>query len=170
MVTSQNFVSVAIADSCLFTGFHILVYYNTDWGVGISGAGSIGNSLITLNNITTGFEGIFVGGSPVIYKNNFSNLKAGVELFSSKAIVRKNFISTANIPEARGIYIHATSNNYNPVIDSNYIEISSPLSWGIEQSFGANPTIKNNTIKLKHVGAMGIQGGASIPDSVNNFQ
>ncbi len=165
LVTSQNFVSVAIADSCLLTGFHILVYSNTNWGIGISSVGSWENCLITKNSISTGNEGIYLGGSPIIYKNSCYSVKRGIEVFNSNAIVRKNFISTANIPEAQGIHIEAFDNNYYPVIDSNYIEVTSPLSWGIEQSFGANPTISNNTIILKHVGAMGIQGGG-YPDSL----
>src|SRR5690606_34437268 len=168
LVNSQNFISVAIADSCLFTGFHILIYYDTDKGVGISREGNAGSSLITLNSITTGYEGIFLGDSPVIYKNNFYNLSVGIELFNSNGTARKNIIYTApssQLALTAGIYIQAFDNSYTPVIDSNYIET---YGEGIRQSFGSNPTISNNTIILKLVGARGIRGGG-VPDSLKIF-
>src|SRR5690606_10399974 len=78
--------------------------------------------------------------------------------FNSNAIIRENIVIID--PNAQDVLaaidIEAFNNNYTPIIDSNYIEISSALSEAIRKSFGTNPTIKNNTIKLKHNGASGI--------------
>ena len=146
LVTSQNFTSVAVADSCLLTGFHILVYYNAEEGVGISGAGSVGSSLITLNSISTGYEGIYLGDNPIVYKNFFFNVSVGIELFNANGIARKNIIYVAPISQLAiraGIYIQAFDFSYAPLIDSNYIVT---VGDGIRKSFGSSPKIKNNTI------------------------
>ena len=66
----------------------------------------------------------------------------GIDIFNSNAVIRKNIINV-NFIEGRGINIGAFNNNYNPKIDSNYIET---IGTGIDQSFGSRPTITNNTI------------------------
>ncbi len=152
LVTTIDFTSVTVADSCLFTGFNIWVYYNSSTGYGIKNSGN-GDCLITMNKITQGALGTFIGEGPTVYKNIYDNLTIGIWLFSSSSVVRKNIISTPNISGAEGIDIEATSNNYNPVIDSNYIET---FRDGIRKSFGSRPIIANNKIVLKLVGARGI--------------
>ena len=160
LVTSQNFTSVIIADSCLFAGFHILIYHNPDQGVGIFCAG---NSKITQNQITTGYEGIYLGGKPLIYKNILNNVSVGIELFNSNGIARENLIYTAansQLAFTAGIYIQAFDNSYRPLIELNYIET---YGYGVRKIVGSIPTITNNTISLKSVGARGIYvGGDSI--------
>ena len=166
LVTSQNFHSVEVTDSCLFTGFHILVYYNSTWGHGIA---TSGKCLVTLNKIFYGRYGISDNdSSPIIYKNTIINISQGVRLFNSNALVRKNIIYIDPNSQAAvitGIHIEAFNNNYFPIIDSNYFET---YGEGIRQSFGSNPTISNNTIILKLVGARGIRGGG-VPDSLKIF-
>jgi hypothetical protein len=40
LVTNSQFRAVEVADSCLFKGFHIIAYYNSDMGYGIYGLGN----------------------------------------------------------------------------------------------------------------------------------
>jgi hypothetical protein len=157
LVTSQNFTSVTIADSCLFTEFHILVFYNSDMGRGINAAVGNGNNFILNNKITTARRGIITGLFTNVYKNIFENVSVGAELFNSNSIIRKNIIYTDPNSQAviiSGIYVQAFDNSYTPIIDSNYIET---YREGIRKSFGSNPTIRNNTIILKGVGATGMR-------------
>ncbi len=67
---------------------------------------------------------------------------------NSNSIVRKNVIIMNDQAGVRDIRIEAFSNNYTPVIDSNYIEMY--MIQGIYKSIGARPIIKNNIIKLKY--------------------
>ncbi|HEY6906263.1 MAG TPA: hypothetical protein VI230_02295, partial [Ignavibacteriaceae bacterium] len=152
LVTSQNFASVRIADSCLLKGFHIIIYNNYDKGVGIAMNISAFNSLITLNNISNGFEGIYVGNKPYIYNNIISKVTTGIGLFNSNSVVRKNTIYTdpnSDFPIVDGIEIQAFDYTYKPLIDSNIIY---PLyAYGIHKSFGSTPTISNNIIILDSI-------------------
>jgi hypothetical protein len=165
LVTSQNFHSVEVTDSCLFTGFQVMVYNNSTWGHGIAASGKC---LVTLNKISYGRYGISNDDSgPIIYKNSLVNVSQGVRLFNSNALVRKNMIYIDPNSQAvvvSGIYMEAFDNNYYPIIDSNYIETSSE---GIRKSFGTRSTIRNNTIILNRVGARGIRIGSS--DSVKVY-
>ena len=155
LVSSQNFTSVSIAGNCLIKGFLIIVNNNTEEGIGIGGVGSVINSVITENRITTAYEGIYLGGNPTIYKNNFDNISIGIELFNSNASVQNNVIYTdpnSQLTIIAGIYMQAFDNNYTPTIDSNYIEANT-RGEGIRKSFGARPTIRNNIIILKNAPA-----------------
>jgi hypothetical protein len=64
-----------------------------------------------------------------------------------------------------GIDVQAFDNSYTPIIDSNYIET---YREGIRKSFGSNPTIRNNTIILKGVGATGMRLSTSDSAKVYN--
>jgi parallel beta-helix repeat protein len=167
LVTSQDFRSVQVADSCLLTGFHIIVYNNSSWGRGIAALQGNSISWIFNNKVSSGFNGFFESNvSPDIhseiniYKNIFNDVTRGVYIFNSNSIVRNNFIYNVS---GAGIFIGAFDNNYYPVIDSNYIETSSE---GIRKSFGTRPTITNNTIVLKN-GRSGIY--LSISDSTKIY-
>jgi hypothetical protein len=171
LVTSQNFTSVTITENCLFKGFHIFISYNAEEGVGISGTGNLENSIITHNSFSTGYEGIFLGSRPIIYKNNFYNISIGIEIFNSNAIVRKNNIYTSSNSQlafTAGVYIQAFDNNYAPIVDSNYITLT---KWyGIRKAFGTYSTIKNNIIILMGVGTQGMFLGTSDSGKIyNNF-
>ena len=160
LATTQNFKALVITNNCLINGFKFLISHTPDKGIGIAGTGNVGNSLITLNSFITGYEGIYLGGSPMIYKNNFSDVSIGVEFFNSNGIVRSNIISTSSnsqIAVVAGIYLQAFDNSYSPLIDSNYIEVNK--YYGIYKSFGTRPIIINNIMKLKGVGATGILMG-----------
>jgi hypothetical protein len=153
LVTTANYTSVYVAEYGLFTGFNILVYYNSSMGYGIRNTGS-GSCLITLNKITRGGIGTYVGSVPVIYKNIYDNVSQGVRLFNSNAIVRNNIINTDPNSQAivrTGVYIEAFNSNYTPTIDSNYIIAGS--GNGILKYVGARPTITNNIIRFIQYGA-----------------
>jgi parallel beta-helix repeat protein len=153
LVNNVNFASVELKDSCLITGFNILVYNNTAWGWGIKAVDGLGNNKILANKIITGGGGIDAGFNSLIENNICSNVTMGVWLFSSNAVVRKNIIHTdwSNNPQAviiAGVYIQATSmNTHSPLIDSNYI-VCNIGAQGIRKSFGAKPVISNNIIIL----------------------
>jgi hypothetical protein len=153
LVTSQNYRCVETADSSLFTGFNILVYNNSNWGIGIA---IDGKSLVTLNKISRGNFGVLNGSSAVIYNNIFDNVSQGTRLFNSNAIVRNNSIyidPNSQSTVRAGIYIEAFYNNYQPIVDSNYIE---SVHYGIYKSFGARPIIKNNVVLLPQDGEWAI--------------
>ena len=157
LVTSLNFTSVSVAGNCLLKGFLIMVNYNSDEGVGIGGVGNVINSLITENRITTAYEGIYLGGNPTIYKNNIDGISIGIELFNSNAVVKNNIVYTdpfSQLSLVVGVYIGAFNNNYQPTIDSNFVVTS--LSFGIYQSFGSRPIIKNNVIVFTRYGSNAI--------------
>ena len=168
LVTSQNFTSVSIAGNCCFKSFFIKVYYNSNEGVGIGGVGSVINSLITENRISTAYEGIYLGGNNLIEGNNLDNISIGMELFNSNDIAKNNIIYTdpnSQLPIIAGIYIQAFNSNYNPIIDSNYI-VADGIN-GIRKTIGAKPTITNNIIKFNQYGADAIFLGYS--DSAKVF-
>jgi hypothetical protein len=153
LVTTANYTSVYVAEYGLFTGFNILVYYNSSMGYGIRNTGS-GSCLITLNKITRGGIGTYVGSVPVIYKNIYYNVSQGVRLFNSNAIVRNNIIDTDPYSQAivrTGVYMEAFNSNYTPTIDSNYIIAGS--GNGILKYVGTRPTITNNIIRFTQYGA-----------------
>ncbi|MBP9582854.1 MAG: hypothetical protein IT276_16405 [Ignavibacteriaceae bacterium] len=161
LVTSLNFHSVEVLDSCLFTGFTVIVYpdvyWGSYWGYGIA---ANGNCLITLNKVLRGRYGISNNSAAVIYKNYLINISQGVYLFNSNAKVSNNIIYTDPNSQAAsdaGIHLEAFNNSYEPIIDSNYIEVHK--YDGIYKSFGTRSIILNNTIKLKGVGATGILFG-----------
>ncbi|MBK9097749.1 MAG: right-handed parallel beta-helix repeat-containing protein [bacterium] len=158
-IVTTSFHAVEVVDSCLFKGFHVIVSYNTDMGDGIAGGG---NSLITMNKASNALNGILVGSSPMVYKNITINNIVGISAISSSSIVRKNVVYT-NDPICDGIQISAFTNT-TPLIDSNYIETTEG-GRGIAKSIGSNPTIKNNTIKLR--GGSGIT--LSLSDSAKVF-
>ncbi|MFO7526247.1 MAG: right-handed parallel beta-helix repeat-containing protein, partial [Ignavibacteriaceae bacterium] len=151
-------ISVTVADSCLLKGFKIIAGSNNSIGTAIAGSGNR-NCLITNNNVTSAFYGIFLDATffeladMTVYGNKCYDVRVGVELFNSNAIVRNNFIITANISEVRGINIGAFDNNYFPIIDSNYI--IQTRGNGIYKSFGATPTITNNKIIMRGEGGTG---------------
>jgi hypothetical protein len=163
LVTSQNYRCVETADSSLFTGFSIIVYNNSTWGIGIA---VNGNSLVTFNKVLRGRYGILNGSNAIIYKNIFNYVSQGTRLFNSNAIVKSNSIYTDPNSQATiiaGIYVEAFNNNYQPFIDSNYIVVSN--GYGIYKSIGSRPIINNNDII--NVG-IGIQLSSSDSAVVNN--
>jgi len=149
LVSTVNYTAVYVAENGLFTGFNILVYYNSSMGYGIRNVGS-GSCMITMNKITTGGIGTYIGSNPIIYKNIYENVSEGIWLYNSDALVRNNSIYTDPNSSAvivAGIRIDAFTNEYTPTIDSNYIEIDHPAAYGILKNLGSSPTIMNNFIK-----------------------
>ena len=152
LVTAANYTSVYVAEFGLFTGFNIWVYYNSSMGYGIRNVGP-GSCLITMNKITKGGIGTYIGTGPIVYKNIYENVSEGIWMFNSSSLVRSNIIYTDPYSQAviiAGIYIQAFNNNYTPTIDSNYIEANG--MDGIHKSIGARPTIKNNIIVFTKYG------------------
>jgi len=151
LVNTSGFISVDIADSCLFKGFQILVYTNSTKGYGIA---IRGNDLVTQNKIITAWYGIYVGytgtKTPMVHQNNIENVDIGVEIFNSSCILQKNIISTdpnSSAAIVAGVRIEAFDNTYTPLIDSNIIYANTRAS-GIYKSIGSRPTISNNIILL----------------------
>jgi hypothetical protein len=146
LVTSQNYRAVETADSSLFTGFYILVYNNSDWGIGVA---VDGNSLVISNKISQANQGILNGSDAIIHYNIFNDVGIGISLSNSNASVKNNIIYTSRNDQlvyTAGIEIDAFSNSYYPTIDSNYIEIDHIASYGIDMYLGSSPTITNNII------------------------
>jgi len=141
-IVTTSFHAVEVVDSCLVKGFYVIVSYNTDIGDGIVGQG---NSIITLNKISNATDGIIVASSPTVYNNICINNRKGISVLSSSSLVRKNNV-VINYQNGYGIQIQASSPNYKPVIDSNYIEVYG--ASGIYKNPGSRPTISNNIIKL----------------------
>ena len=167
LVNIIEFISVEVVDSCLFQGFHVIVFDSNDKGFGVRGRG---NCIIRLNKIKNSGLGFYVEETgvdvPIIYNNVINNVQRGLEIFNASPIVKDNIIYTGINNAATiiaGIHIGAFNNNYRPIIDSNYIEISSSVGVGIRKSFGTRPIIKNNIIKLKNTGTFGIY--LSVSDS-----
>ncbi len=143
---TTSYRSVIVNDECLFKGFKIVVANNTDFGGGISGTAI--NSLITENRITKAKYGISNGSNVIIYKNRIDNISTGMDLVNSNALVRSNTIYTdpnSTAAVIAGIIISAFTNNYTPIIDSNYI-VANIRGKGIDKSLGSRPIIINNFI------------------------
>ncbi|MFZ2863487.1 MAG: hypothetical protein WA440_01965, partial [Ignavibacteriaceae bacterium] len=146
------FMSVSINDTCILSGFKIIVSSNPvdQWGIGDSG--STGSSIIQ-NRITRSGVGVAVNNLNLnnnsnlfISQNIIDSIDLGIYIFNSNAIISENNIHIYHI-EGRGIDIGAFDFTYKPIIKSNYIET---IARGIVKSFGSNPTISNNVIKLKN--------------------
>jgi hypothetical protein len=168
LVTTTGFVAVEVKDSCVIKFFHIIVFSNSEKGYGIAQSG---NSLVTLNRITSAAYGLYVGytgtKSPVVCNNDIRNVSKGADIFNSNAVVRNNIIYTDPNSQAAviaGIRLEAFDFNYEPIIDSNYIVTE---HIGIRKSFGTKPLITNNTIILKGLGGRGIH--LSTSDSVKVY-
>jgi hypothetical protein len=157
LIAAWDDISVEVKDPCWVKGFKIIVSNNPGSGIGwgIAGSGD-SNSSVELNRITSASIGIFLDATffPIVNisvnKNICDNVGIGVEMFNSNSIVKGNFIYTGNFNaiSEKGIGIGAFSNNYHPIIDSNYIET---ISEGIRKSINSRPTITNNTIVLKRL-------------------
>jgi hypothetical protein len=166
LVNTTGFVAVDVKDSCLLIGFQIIVYYNNDMGYGVN---CHGNSQVILNSIkkaAIGFGLINTGISkPYLYKNNVSDVQKGAFISNSSPLVRRNNIFTTYNSAATiiaGFYLNSTSNDYRPIIDSNYIETG--FGNGIRKSIGSKPIIKNNVIRFTQYGSDAIYLSSS--DSV----
>ncbi|QQS37600.1 MAG: right-handed parallel beta-helix repeat-containing protein [Ignavibacteriales bacterium] len=146
LVTTSSFRAVQVADSCLFQGFYVIVYQNSDMGRSIYG---LGNCSIIQNRVINGISGITAGTNGIVYKNISTGNRIGIYVTSSNAIVRCNNIYH-NYPEGIGISISASNYSYTPLIDSNYIETNEIGIRGIDQLGGARPIIANNTIVMRH--------------------
>ncbi len=134
--------TITMQNACIVKGFYIRTSNNFDYGRGIYTQGQTG--LITENKFSIGNTGINLFGSNITaYKNYFFNIRFGITLTNSNAIVRKNEIFTLTGPGGSSINIAAFTNYYRPIIDSNYIKTT---SRGIEKSLGARPIITNNVI------------------------
>ncbi len=159
LVTSQNYRSVQSADSSLLSGFYVLVYNNSNWGIGIA---VDGRSLVKSNKVTYANQGILNGSDALICNNNFINVTIGISLSNSNATVKNNFIYTdpnSTSTVIAGIDIEAFTNDYTPIIDSNYIENDNPRGNGINKALGSSPSINGNIIKLKGIANGGIHSG-----------
>jgi len=162
--TTTSYRSVIVSDTCLFKGFKIVVANNTNLGGGI--AGSAINSLITENRITSAKYGISNGSNATLYQNLIDDISTGMDLINSNALVRNNSIYTDYYSSAAvisGIHIQAFTNDYTPVIDSNYIY---DHYYGIYQQLGASPIIKNNIIIKR--GGIGIITGIAQTITISN--
>jgi len=85
--------TITMKDSCLVKGFYIRTSNNFDYGNGIRSESQSGR--ITLNKFSDSNSGVYLYGSRVqVYKNYFFNLRTGVGIANSNAIVRKNEIFT----------------------------------------------------------------------------
>jgi hypothetical protein len=155
---STTFIpAVQVADTCLLKGFKILLP-NTSNTIGLEANENGHGSLITLNKIVNASLGLYLDGvNTEVYKNVFENIKSrGIWIFNSNSIIRRNYIYTDPNSQVSttGIHIGAFYNNYQPIIDSNYIVAN--RARGIEKSFGTRPIIKNNTIILINYGSQAI--------------
>ncbi|MBE0570883.1 MAG: hypothetical protein IH618_04995 [Ignavibacteriaceae bacterium] len=152
LVTMQNAKTVDMKNNCLVKGFYILSSISFDYGYGIFATGQTG--IITLNKFSNANVGIVLDGSSIsIYKNFCINLRQGVNVFNSNSIVRKNEIYTLTDQIGTGIFISGFSDNYYPLIDSNYIATRTD---GIRKSLGTRPIINNNVIEFMQYGGNGI--------------
>ncbi|MBK7378273.1 MAG: right-handed parallel beta-helix repeat-containing protein [Ignavibacteriales bacterium] len=150
LATNTSFRSIVAADNCVLEGFKIIVANNTELGGGIGGTAF--NTIIKNNRITSGKYGIYLGSAPIIYMNTIDKISSGIYLFNSNGIARQNTIFTDPNSQSAiiaGIRIETFNDNYYPIIDSNYI-VTYARAYGIQKSFGSNPTITNNTIVLNY--------------------
>ncbi len=145
----QGLHAVEVADSCLIKSFYIRTSNNFDYGYGIYTIGQSG--LITENKFSNANTGIMLRFTNIqAYKNYFFNVRRGISVVNSNSSVRKNEIFQTAQSAAAGIFLDALSNNYRPIIDSNYIEVKS--GKGIDKSIGARPKITNNVITFTQFG------------------
>ncbi len=168
--------SLITRDSCLFNGFRI-ISATYQWCIYDSGSTGSIISFNHLESISQNGGGIEINNPDTsnnsnvyIYQNKFKDVSIGVDIFNSDAIIRKNIIHPYPDPQASiitGIMIGAYFFNFTPIIDSNYIEVSSVGGWGIRKDYGARPFIRNNFIKLIH-GQTGIFIGYTDSTKVYN--
>ncbi|HSW54185.1 MAG TPA: hypothetical protein VLH59_03785 [Ignavibacteriaceae bacterium] len=155
--------TITMKDSCLVTGFYIRTSNDFNYGQGIRAEGQGG--LVTSNKFSNSNNGIYLYNSnTTVYKNYCFNLRTGVGIANSNSIVRKNEIYTIADQIGNGIFITGLSDDYNPIIDSNYIATK---TGGIRKSIGTRPTIKNNVIEFIQYGAEAIYLSSS--DSAKVF-
>ncbi len=171
LVNSNGFISVDVADDCIFRGFNIKTYYNTTKGYGIAVRG---NDLITQNKISNSWHGMYCGYTgikiPNISNNILNNVSMGFEVFNSSSVIHNNLINTDPNSQSAiraGIYVEAFDLSYHPIIDYNYIEVSIG-GTGIRKDYGARPIISNNTIRLVQENTKGISIGYSDSTKVFN--
>jgi hypothetical protein len=139
LVTMQNYKSIDMKDSCLIKGFYIISTNNFDYGYGIYTNQQTG--IITENKFSNANTGIILRYSDAfVYKNYFFNVRTGLRITNSNPIIRNNLI-TMNVQGVYGIEVEGFTNDYSPVIDSNYIY--NVYGYGIHKFFGARPVIKN---------------------------
>jgi hypothetical protein len=147
--------TITMQDSCLVKGFYIRSSNNLDYGFGIRAEGQAG--LITANKFSNANVGIVIWQSDIEVNTNYLyNVRGGIYLLNSNSLVRNNLIFKY-VNSTWGIEIDGFTNDYTPVIDSNYI--LNVYDTGIFKFFGARPIIKNNFIELK--GGYGIDMLAS---------
>ena len=152
LVNAQDFVAVAVQDSCVIRGFHVIVYYNNDKGRGIK---IDGNSIAEFNKVSGSARGFWMDETGnkrmVVYKNYIYNVQRGVHIYNSSPLVRGNSIFPTDNNAATilcGIWIDAINTTYRPIIDSNYIEANYRTD-GINKNPGTRSTITNNEIIMK---------------------
>jgi len=151
----SNNRTITMQNSCLVTGFYIRSSTNFGYGYGIWAIGQMG--LITQNKFSEANRGIALRQSNItVYKNHFFNIRGGVDIWTSNAIVRKNDIYILTDQAGEGISIAALNANYFPLVDSNTIMT---IGVGIEKSLGSSPTITNNDILLVDGFPKGIVSG-----------
>jgi len=166
-LTVTGIPAVEIKDTCLFSGFKILLpnTLNT-WGIKAEQNGY--GSKVILNRIVNASLGMSIRYSnPFVYNNIFENNKSiGVRLFNSNSIIRKNYISPITETGGSGIFITAISSDYNPLIDSNHIKVKTGKI--IYKSIGASPIIKNNVIEFIQYGSEAIYLSTAVSSQVHN--
>jgi hypothetical protein len=161
-LSASGIPAVQVADTCLLTGFKILLPNTSNtWGIEVTGSGS----LITLNKVANASLGLYLSDVDIkLYHNAFENVKStGVWIFNSNSLIRKNYFFTNTSSSPYAIRIDAFDNNYQPIIDSNYIVAIN--AYGIYKSVGSRPKIVNNEIITIGIG---IQLSASDSAIVNN--
>jgi hypothetical protein len=145
-------VAIAMKDSCLVKGFYIIASNSFEYGYGIYTFGQTG--LVTLNKFSNANTGIVLNNTQITaYKNYFFNIRRGITIGNSNSIVRKNEIYTLADQIGSAIFITGFSDDYYPLIDSNYIATRTD---GIRKSLGTRPIIKNNVIEFMQYGGNGI--------------
>ncbi|MBE0571183.1 MAG: right-handed parallel beta-helix repeat-containing protein, partial [Ignavibacteriaceae bacterium] len=144
--------TITMADSCLIKGFYILTSNDFNYGYGIYATGQ--NGLITMNKFSNSNSGVVLWVSDTkVYKNYFFNVRTGVYVSNSNSTIRKNEIYTITDQIGSAIIITGFSDDYHPIIDSNYIATRTD---GIRKSLGTRPIIRNNIIEFVQYGGNAI--------------
>ncbi len=167
--------SVINQDSCVMEGFRIISsLYN--WCVYDSGSTGTTIKFNHFQNSVQYGGGINVNNPDTsrnsnvfAYKNLFTDVTIGVDLFNSDALIRSNLIYPYNNSAAAvitGVWIGAYFFDFYPLIDSNLIVT---YVTGITKSYGTRPIISNNTIILKSGQGINLGGPSDSAWVFNNL-
>jgi len=143
LVRLTDFYAVVIDDSCLFSGFHLIVTDTSYCNI----SGPLGCGIVTPFHKTT--------GSLITY-NRISNAAYALYIYDAETIIKHNIISPGTM--GQGITLSASTYWLLPLIDSNYFYTD---SYAISVSFGTRPTISHNIFSLKGQFGNAFSGGAA---------